>query len=110
MRAQRDRDSQWGAYKASIVEAANRTGTEMAGCGIEALRLLVAAHDVAFGVWQDRWELDGIGMLLLKGQQTMREVIVDNKAKAVTLTAIPCLCAEEAEAMRRVIGEAQALH
>jgi hypothetical protein len=108
MRAQRD--DEWDAYKAAIVEAANRTGAEMAGCGIEALRLLVAAHDVAFGVYQDRREPDGVGMLLIKGQQAMRDVIAEGTPAFVSLTAIPCTSAEEAEAMRRVIGEKQALH
>ena len=105
-----NRDREWDAYKAQIVETANAVGAEMAGCGIEAFRLLLAANDVAFGIWQDRAEPDGVGMLVLKGQQTLREVIVAGKSRAVALTAIPCRCLEEAEALRRTIGEADARH
>lgn len=104
------RDREWSAYKGQIVEAANKVGAEMAGCGIQALRLLVAAHDIAFGVWQDRREPDGVGMLVLKGHQTLREVIADGESRAVTLTAIPCRDATEAAALREVIGEADARH
>ena len=103
-------DREWDAYKATIVDAANRTGAEMTGCGIESLRLLVAAHDVAFGVWQDRHEPDGVGMMLLKGHQQMREVVAEGKDRAVSLTAIPCRSAEEAAALRRAIEENSVLH
>lgn len=104
------RDHEWAVYKGAIVEAANKIGAEMNGCGIEALRLLVAAHDVVFGVWQDRREPDGVGLLLIKGAQAMREVVAAGEARAVSLTAIPVHSIEEAEAMRRVIGEQDALH
>lgn len=105
-----DQDREWSAYRTAIVATANRVGAEMAGCGIEALRLLVAAHDVAFAIWQDRHEPDGVGMLLLKGRQAMREVIAEGESRAVTLTAIPCRGLIEAGAFRELLGEADARH
>ena len=45
-------------------------------------------------------------MALIKGMQLMREIIADNQAATVQWTAIPCIDINQAEALRRVHGEA----
>ena len=103
-------DREWSAYKLQIVDAANRVGAHLSGCGTDAVRFLTATHDVVFAVWQDRREPDGVGTMLIKGRQAMREVIADGESRAVSLTAIPCRDSVEAQALREVIGEADARH
>ena len=105
-----DRNGEWTAYRAQIVAAANRVGAQLSGCGIDAVRFLTATHDVVFAVWQDRREPDGVGTMLIKGQQAMREVIADGESRAVSLTAIPCRSSLEAQALRETIGETDARH
>ena len=102
--------SELAQHKAMMVALANKNLSRLNGCGIDEIRQLVDAHEVVFGVWQDLSEPDGIGSLIIKGQQILRVVAASNGSKNVSLTAIPCSCIEEAMAFHQVVGEPDRRH
>ncbi len=106
----RSRGPDWAGYKTTIVDAANRVAAQLNGCGIDEIRQLVDANEIVFGVWQDRLEPDGVGMMPIKGQQLLRVVVASGKSLRVNLTAIPCTCIEEAMALQQVVGEPDRRH
>ena len=48
------------------------------------------------------------GRLIVKGDRALLTIVADAQAKAMTMAAIPCTCAEEAVALKEVFGEAKA--
>jgi hypothetical protein len=95
--------------KRKIVESANANRTILTD-DFEQVREMINTNDVVFGVWQDVAEPDGVGMLLVKGEQRLRECIADDKSVLCRILGIPCIEAAQAEALRQVAGEHDRRH
>jgi hypothetical protein len=96
------------ALKRRAVEMANANNDEMDGT-MERVKRIIADNDVVFAVWQDQTEGDGVGMLIVKGQALLRRCIAEGAIQA-RMSAIKCVCGEQAEALQRVCGERDARH
>ncbi len=86
-----------------LVDMANANDAMMDGTITPVLEL-IAMNDVVFGVWQDSTAPDGVGMLIIKGANRMREIAAIDARVQCTVTAIKCGCAEQAEALRQHVG------
>ncbi len=83
-----------------LVELANaNTVTDTAG-----LKRCIRDHDLVFGIWQDPESPLGVDYLIIKGMGTLAR-IMRTETERVSVTAVRCRCAEEAEAMRRRYGD-----
>ena len=89
--------------KRSLVELANANEARMDGTMGPVLEL-IAANDVVFGVWQDPSEPHGVGVLVVKGANRMREVAASNTPSKAAIAAIKCSCLEQAEALRQHVN------
>ena len=89
--------------KRSLVELANANEARMDGTMGPVLGL-IAANDVVFGVWQDPAESHGVGVLVVKGANRMREVAASNTPSKAAIAAIKCSCLEQAEALRQHVN------
>jgi hypothetical protein len=88
-----------------MVAIANANEAEMDGT-TGPVREIIDGAELVFGIWQDQTWPHGIGWLLIKGQQHMREGFADNVAKRLQCAAIKCAGgAEQAEAARQLFGE-----
>ncbi len=74
------------------------------------VQAIVDSAPLVFGVWQDPAKPDGVGMLVVKGHMLLRGIVADGEARSTASAAIPCTCAEQAEALRIVAGESDKLH
>ena len=61
-------------------------------------------HDLFFGIWQEDGLPLGVGYTIIKGRGAL-ERIKRAEAEGLAITAVPCLNAEEAEAMRELYGD-----
>jgi hypothetical protein len=92
----------------AAVNSANRIRDELekSGGGFDYIKGVVEQAQVAIAVWQDRDAPFGVGWLLIKGQQKLREVATGRRIiKAAAITGIPCMSAEQAEALLQIAGE-----
>lgn len=74
------------------------------------VRKHVADNDLVVAVWKDSTANDGVGWLLIKGQQRLRELIADGEKRASRLAGIPCIDAGQAFALLDDAGEADRRH
>ena len=100
--------------KEGFVQALVAMANERAVSGFpstsDELRDVIEDHDVVFGVWQDASQPMGVGWRLIKGDAFLHVSVDEHGRMKTKMTAIPCREAEEAEAMRRVFGEATKQH
>ena len=89
--------------KRALVDMANENAALMDGTLAPVLRL-VAEHDLVFAVWPDRHTPDGVGTMIVKGANRLRAIVADYQTQPVTVTAVKCVNAEQAEALRRHLG------
>ncbi len=68
------------------------------------LEQCIRGHDVVYGIWQEEGAPGGVGNSIIKGKGTL-ERIKRTESEALEITAVRCLNAEEAEAMRQVYGD-----
>ncbi len=94
--------------KQIIVASANANRAKLT-TSIEPVRQILDASDVVFGVWNDAVEPDGVGMLLIKGHQKLREIMASG-TQGCAISGIPCINIEQAEALRQVLGEQDQRH
>lgn len=94
--------------KRDLVEMANANQAIMDGT-MAPIRALIAAHDVVVAVWQDSTEPDGVGAVVVKGTNLMREIIASGASQQRRVTAIASTDHAQAEALRRVMA-ADPLH
>ena len=87
--------------KDQIVALANEVGETLTGGRFEPVKELIDTNDVAFAVWQDAQEPDGVGMLIVKGERRLLTITTARKAEPLSITAIPCQCADQAVALNR---------
>jgi hypothetical protein len=64
----------------------------------------VEKHDFVVAVWQDASERNGVGFRLIKGQQKLA-TIAKGSAKIIGVVGLPCIDAEQAEALYQTAGE-----
>ena len=60
---------------------------------------IIDSADVVFGIWQDLTEPEGIGYLVIKGEQLLADVVADGAARSHIINAISCQEAAEAYAL-----------
>ncbi len=68
------------------------------------LEQCIRGHDVVYGIWQEGGAPGGVGHSIIKGKGPL-ERIKRTGAEELTITAVRCLNAEEAEVMRQVYGD-----
>jgi len=85
--------------KRRLVELANVNDAAMDGTMGSVLEI-IADNEVVYGVWQDPTEPDGVGTLIIKGANFVHEIAASGKTQECRLTAIKCIAAEQAEALR----------
>ncbi len=68
------------------------------------LERCIRGHDVVYGIWQEDAAPGGVGHSIIKGKGPL-ERIKRTEAEELAITAVRCLNAEEAEAMRQVYGD-----
>jgi hypothetical protein len=86
-----------------LVDLANRNNAGMDGTMAPVLQL-VAEHDLVFAVWQDSAAPHGVGVLIVKGANRLREIATGSGSVQVRVTAISCIAAEQAEALRQHVA------
>jgi hypothetical protein len=65
---------------------------------------IIAENEVVFAAWQDARVPDGVGMLLIKGANRIRDVFAAEKDAAVRMSAIKTINADQAEELRQFLG------
>ena len=75
----------------------------------DALREIIGASDIVWGIWQDERSPNGVDSMVIKGLG--RLMLIQQSARAVTvkMTAVPCREPAEAEAMRQILGDGRAV-
>jgi hypothetical protein len=95
--------------KRRATELANANHSEMQGMSKRAamrfVREILADNEVVFGIWQDFAEPNGVGMLVVKGIAHLRDSIAHGFPIKVKISAVPCVCHEQALALRQVHGD-----
>jgi hypothetical protein len=99
-----------------MVGLANEVGQDLRALPDDSARYdmvkeIVDGAEVVFAVWQDKSAKGGVAYMLIKGQDLARQILADNKVEiSARTTAIPCIEAEQAEALRRELGEPDRRH
>jgi hypothetical protein len=91
------------AFVRRLVEMANANDAGMDGT-MRPVQELVAAHELVFGVWQDAVEPNGVGLLIVKGANRLRDISATGNTASCRITAIKCGSFEQAEALRQHVG------
>ena len=65
---------------------------------------LIAANDVVVGMSRDSTQPDGVGLLIVKGANRLREIVATVASGECSITAIKRAAYEHAEALRQHIG------
>jgi hypothetical protein len=68
-----------------------------------SVKCICDAADLVWGVWQDPEEENGIGVMVVKGAPILEFIENSGVAEELIEDAIPCICAEQAEALRLVL-------
>jgi hypothetical protein len=64
----------------------------------------IRGHDLVFGIWPEDGLSLGVGYSIIKGRGAL-ERFKRTEAEGLAITAVRCLNAEEAEAMRQLYGD-----
>jgi hypothetical protein len=101
-------DNELNKLKQNAVEMANGHHATMQGMSpkraMRYVKSILADNEIVLAIWQDPSEPDGVGMLLVKGRNKLREAIMSNVAINVKTSAVPCVCYEQAIALRETLG------
>src|SRR5215475_13157271 len=103
-------------FIAQLVELANHVGEELcalpdASGRYDMVKEIIDGAQVVFAVWQDQTAERGVGFMLIKGQALARHILADNEGEIrMRTTAIPCMEAEQAEALLHELGERHTCH
>ena len=76
--------------KQQLVELADANEERMDGT-TEPVLEIIADSDVVYGVWPDSSEPDGVGTLIIKGSDLVRDIAATRGSQTVRLTAIKCV-------------------
>jgi hypothetical protein len=96
-------------WKREMVDAANRNNACMDGT-MAPVREILSSADVVFAVWQDAAEMDGVGYMIVKGEDVLRRIVENQLPAPVRQTAIACINIEQAMALLQVCGERKRWH
>lgn len=96
-------------FLVKIVAMANETQKHLNGDFVQ-VDAIVADAEVVIAVWQDQQEPHGVGTMLIKGNQSLREIVASSHSRPQMVAAIPCVSAAQAEALRQVAGEKDRRH
>ena len=94
----------YAEHAQSVVAMANANNAEMGGTMRPVMEICDSA-DIVYGVYQDPSKAFGVGIRVVKGENLLREVVSSNTARECSTTAIKCVDAEQAEALRQMIGD-----
>ena len=61
--------------------------------------------EVAFGVWHDPKQSEGIGVRTIKGLNRLRDLIADNESRELRIGVVPCIEEEQAIAAESIFGD-----
>jgi hypothetical protein len=86
-----------------LVDTANANDAIMDGT-MKPVMELIATNDVVYGIWQDSAEPGGVGTLIVKGENRLREIAATGVSQESRITAIKCITLEQAEALRQHVG------
>jgi hypothetical protein len=86
-----------------LVDLANATAERMDGTTGPVIEI-ITENDVVFGVWQDPSERHGVGLLLVKGANRLRDIAATGIDQSCRISAIKCISAEQAEALRQHVA------
>ena len=86
-----------------IVELANKN-EPMITSEFSSVRRICDAAELVWGLWPDSQAEDGVGMLVVKGELILENIMQTNVTKEVGMTAIWCACIEKAEALKQVLA------
>ena len=89
----------------SIVKMANGNRPAIEQGGMPTVQDLVLRNDLVFGVWQDSAAPSGVATTIVKGKSRLLAIIKEQASETLSITAVPCTCAEQAEALKRVHGD-----
>src|SRR5690348_681833 len=83
-----------------LVDMANRNAARMdeddPKASFRIASAIISESDVAFGVWQDANEPNGVGLLCIKGHQWLAEIMHSGRSSDLRLGAVPCVSREQA--------------
>ena len=96
-------------FRTSIIARAEETSEHLTG-GFGKIDALLEDYSLVFAVWPDKNFSDGAGVLVVKGEYLLRGLSGSLVANGVLWTALACVSAEQAEALRRLILAPTLLH
>ncbi|MCK2056987.1 hypothetical protein [Methylobacterium sp. 37f] len=97
------------AFRVKAVAMANETQKHLNG-DFAQVQAIVDDAELVVAVWQDPNEPNGVGTMLIKGNQSLREIVASDQERTQRVAAIPCVSAEQAEVLRQVAGEKDRRH
>jgi hypothetical protein len=86
-----------------LVEMTNRNIAKLDGT-TEPIKRMFEEGEIVIGVWQDAGKPHGIDFLVLKGAKLLLEAVASGQAVTVSISAIPCMCIEQAIAAKQKFG------
>ena len=90
-------------FKRQIVDMANETASRLT-TDFTSVRAVCDPAELVFGVWPDMGERDGVGMMVVKGRGHLDFILASGISENIKVAAIRCICADQAEALRRVLA------
>lgn len=101
LKSVRDRKVTELEYLLKVVNLANQNNALLDGT-MGPVRKILDDHDVVVAVWQDRLARDGVGTLVVKGDNIVRDAFATGIE--CRLSAIPCKNVEQALALKEMCG------
>ena len=99
-----ERSEDHADFVSRLVDLANRNEETMDGT-TEPVRRILADGDVVFAVWQDQEEDYGVDYLVVKGAKLLKEIVASQTGQPMRLSAVKCVCEEQAIALKQVLGD-----
>jgi hypothetical protein len=92
-------------FIAKLVEIAEDANAALTGADAGNIRWHIERCDMVFALWPDSSKPQGIGLLCLKGQSWLLEIVASGKVLGGETLAIPCRDADQAQALLLAVGE-----
>jgi hypothetical protein len=103
---------------ARLVDVANANLSLMDGT-TGPVQKIIDSHDLVLGIWQEASEPAGVAYSIIKGRRRLKAIAASGKTAPegaigigprsvrMKISAIPCECAEQADAARLVFGDGE---
>jgi hypothetical protein len=92
------------AFKTKLVDIAKSNMRLLDGTA-GPLRRIFEESELLIGLWNEPQEKDGVGILVLKGDKVLREIITNRKNLLLRTSAVRCDSYAEAVAIKELLGE-----